>query len=274
VSEQKIFHTQERTRLGPAQFAEPSYKYLDMSARPECQRVRELLEEWFAPYPQERKAELLSLLQGTNEDNFVGAFFELYCAALLTRQAFAIKPHPSLANGKETHLDFEVSHEGKPVFYLESRVVQSRDLETERRLNLLDDTFNLIPVSRFSLGLRVIGEIPKALPSVSQILSELDPWLGPLSVDEVTEQIKKRGYKGIPSRTITVGDWHIECLAWPISSSTGMSADLRLVGSSSRPLGISRRGQRNPMDTFRNNMQEPLLAKLGKKKSGQYGDLS
>jgi hypothetical protein len=102
-----LFDIKERTRLGPAGHAEPSYVFFNESTRLECDHIRELLEKWFAGYPAARRDELRTLIQSTNEPDFVGAFFELYCYTLLSRQGFALDVHPVLSSGKKTHPDFK-----------------------------------------------------------------------------------------------------------------------------------------------------------------------
>src|SRR5882672_10948887 len=49
----KLFDVGTRTRAGPARFGEASFTYLNESKRPAFDRVRSLMDEWFAEYPAE-----------------------------------------------------------------------------------------------------------------------------------------------------------------------------------------------------------------------------
>ncbi len=56
-----LFEVKERYDLEPAQLAEPLFAFYSRSNRPDFQRAREILEQWFAAYPEESRDELRAI---------------------------------------------------------------------------------------------------------------------------------------------------------------------------------------------------------------------
>ena len=56
-SPDKLFDDYERTDESPALFSESPYTYLNRAAEDRYVKIRALLEDWFAAYPNENKAE-------------------------------------------------------------------------------------------------------------------------------------------------------------------------------------------------------------------------
>lgn len=259
-----LFDIKERTRLRPAGHAESSYVFFNESARSECGHIRELLESWFAGYPAVRRNELRTLLQSTNEPDFVGAFFELYCYTLLSRQGFTPEIHPSLNNERKTHPDFRVRKDDVPVCYFECTVARGRDPETERRINLLLDDLNQLRSANFLLCLDVHGDVPKTNPPIKEIRRGLDKWLHSLDHDAVAAKMKRRNGMPTEEHIFRRDGWHLVFAAVPLRE------DLRgVVGTDRRLIGSSMYvGTSSFVDA-----QQPLLKTLSDKRAGRYGEL-
>ena len=50
-----LFTDRTRTDLGPPGHTESEFEYLDRSARPEAERVRQVLDEWLSRYPPQEQ---------------------------------------------------------------------------------------------------------------------------------------------------------------------------------------------------------------------------
>lgn len=259
-----LFDFKERTRLRPAGYAEPSYTFFNESARPECAHIREQLEHWFLAYPAGRKDELRRLLQSTSEPDFVGAFFELYCYTLLSRQGFTAEVHPFLPNGITTHPDFKVQMGDRPVCYFECAVARGRDPETDWRINLLIDDLNRLQSKNFTLCLEIWGTVPKANPPIKDIRRGLKQWLDSLNPDAVMAKIMLHGSQSAERYVFQGEGWHLVFSATPLSKAMRgvANSDMRLIGSSAH-FGVS-----SFVDA-----QQPLLKTLSDKGAGRYGEL-
>src|SRR5580704_6976925 len=57
---------------------ETQFAYLNRSARPEAARVRKLVDEWFAEYPESHRKALVGRFRSPIDDDHRSAFFELF----------------------------------------------------------------------------------------------------------------------------------------------------------------------------------------------------
>ena len=73
-----IFSARGRTDFDYAKYSEPIFSYLNRSAQPLANKVRNLIEYWFSHYPKHEQADLLGKLQSNDDQQFLSAFFELY----------------------------------------------------------------------------------------------------------------------------------------------------------------------------------------------------
>src|SRR5437763_17029984 len=90
-----------RTLRGPGNYTEDTFSFLNRSAWPAFEAVRNLLESFFRRYPPSESAELKSKF----ETQFESAFFELYLHELLLRLGCEVAVHPTL-NGIGAKPDF------------------------------------------------------------------------------------------------------------------------------------------------------------------------
>ncbi|MGI9098600.1 MAG: hypothetical protein ACR2H2_08965, partial [Solirubrobacteraceae bacterium] len=84
----KLFDDFIRTEMREERNSEPGFTYLNNSARPEIEQVRQLLEGWFAHYPLDRQMSFLNDFRCTNpkvrqDAHHRGAFLELLTHQLL-----------------------------------------------------------------------------------------------------------------------------------------------------------------------------------------------
>jgi hypothetical protein len=74
------FDEMERSDASPKKAVESDYDFLNRSARPEEQRVRDLVQQWCREYPADEQGEIVSRLR---DGDFRSVTFELYVSALL-----------------------------------------------------------------------------------------------------------------------------------------------------------------------------------------------
>lgn len=113
----RLFDEIERKDTGPKPESEADYEYLNRSARPEAEKIRSLLEDWFNRYPKEAQDEFLERFKGVEHAK---AFFELYIHEILCKQGSTCRVHPEI-EGSNTHPEFLVSC-GELKFYVEATV--------------------------------------------------------------------------------------------------------------------------------------------------------
>lgn len=93
-----LFDDIERTDLGRATYSETGFRYLNRSARSDVRRVRELLESWFARYPNEHQSDLARRFRAAGRRGLEPPFFELFLHELLLRLGF--RPTVQSATGR------------------------------------------------------------------------------------------------------------------------------------------------------------------------------
>ena len=119
-----LFDEIERTECSPAKHSEPSFNYLNSTARPYAIKVRTLLESWFVRYPNTHKADLVSRFRRPNDVHHLGAFFELYMHALLRYLGYTAEVHPETPSGDGSKPDFVVTSPAGTRFFLEATDVR------------------------------------------------------------------------------------------------------------------------------------------------------
>jgi hypothetical protein len=148
---------------------ESEFDYLQGSARPEMIRVKDLLESWFAEYPDEKKERLRTHLRGKKssgqklkqslrEATFHQAFFELYIFILLRRLGCQVKVEESVdePDRKRTAPDFLATHVGTGYsFYVEATVqADGRAREYENFLREVKAALDQIDSPEFVICMR------------------------------------------------------------------------------------------------------------------------
>lgn len=226
----KLFDDITRNDNRPAHYAEPSFDYLNQSARPECERMRNLLEQWFGHIPSEVQLELRSRFRDKDDRQHTSAFFELHLHELLFRLGFDTEFHPQM-EGERTHPDFMVLKGGEPLFYLEATLAALSDTETatEARENQVYDTLNRMKSPNFFIGLKVHGA-PETSPPGRMIRSFLERRLAELDPDEVAKQFTRSGRLALLSWNWEHEGWRITFFPIPKSPSARGKPGARPIG--------------------------------------------
>jgi hypothetical protein len=219
TSTETLFDDFERTDESPALYSESTYSYLNRAAGERWARVRTLLEDWFAHYPNEHKAELRKRFGMSDQGTHLGAWWELYMYSLYRRLGYSIEIHPKLA-GVDTTPDFLVTLGGDSM-YVECTVVSATDGPITSNPGIeaaIYDAINQITDRNFLVGLRFKQEGDQQ-PSRKEIVAGIGNWLKELDPDDVLAALEATGTTGdlaiLPERDFTFRDWIITCIAYP-----------------------------------------------------------
>jgi hypothetical protein len=173
----KLFDEDERTNISYIADGESHYAYLNKTARPEFVAARDLLEDWFTAYPASAQATLASKFKSDKYGIHLGAFFELYCYALLKACHFSPLVEQVVTAEKGNPIDFVAGSLQAPDFCVESTVIADPDLTERNRqqLDTLKDRLNALSANR-RLYLDVISTSKQQLP-YSEIVARVKEWL-------------------------------------------------------------------------------------------------
>ena len=208
-----LFDAIRREFAGPADHAEPAFAFLNRSDRPRAYRIRELLEGWFAAYPETQARDLRARFRDTDDRQHHAAFFELYCYAALTRQGYRVEAHPATEGGRSP--DFLALRNARPIFYLECTLAapSNADHAVERRLSQFLDGINRETVADFFISVSVKSE-GASPPSAARLRKFLRQQLAALDPEEVAVSEPQ----ALPTWPWKENDWELEIQAIPIKA--------------------------------------------------------
>jgi hypothetical protein len=240
-----LFPETDRTYTGPSEYAESYYAYLDRSARPSAQRIRNVMEEWFSRYPEAERGELGSRLRLNDDTIFTSAFFELYLHELLLRLNYSVEVHPKLPRNSTKRPDFFARSQSGQDFYMEAVLASeaSEDKRAkEKRMNEVYDTINRLDSPDFFLGMNLRGA-PDTPPPGRKIREQLAAWLDDLDPDAVIEDYERRGIEALPRRKFSHEGWNIVFTAIPKKPEARGKPGVRPIGIQEFPFEVTRSKQ-------------------------------
>jgi len=190
-----LFDDTARTSEEPRTHTESPYHFLNRSAWPASQRVRDEMQSWLDNVPEEEQAELSNRMRS----EFPAAFFELLLHEVLVRSGFDITFHPTLRD--TTHKPDFLAVRGSSTFYLEA-VVATDATEEEKVEKVVRDALyeeiNRVESPDFFLGVVTVN-IPKGVqPATRRLKAFLKRHLESVDPDTITEAIRARGLDGSP----------------------------------------------------------------------------
>jgi len=193
-----IFDDIERNYKGRAAFNESTYEYLNRSAKETSAKIRNLIEEWFANYPDNEKTELAARLRSKNNTQFRAAFFELYCFTLFSKQGFILEPHPTI-EGTNNHPDFLVYKENTPAFYLECTLASfpNKEIAVQRSENQIIDLLNRLETPEFFIFVKIKTR-DRSSPSVSNMRKYLQKKMSSICKDAFSKFISDPKIENLP----------------------------------------------------------------------------
>lgn len=239
------------------------YDYLNQSALPEAEKIRNLLNECFElyDYGDIEKNEILQRIIGAKEVDFYSACFELLVNALLIRQGYKLRPHPQLQDSSK-HPDFLVTSPNSDEFYLE--LVTSIEKTQSSNLKTILDVFENNKHSNFFVGIRHNNGEMKQTPKIKDLTKTIITWLDSLDPDAILNEIQQKQilhgsstFAG-PSINWTHEKFEIEITAIPISQ--------EYRGQARRLFGVSH----SDVQWIDNSS---IIKKSLKVKASRYGEL-
>lgn len=253
----RLFDNKTRDYMGPANYDESLYTYLDRSGLNKCMLIRDLIDEWFKDYPEEDKAHLRGRFIKKKYSHHLGAFFELYCYHYLKRLGFDLEIHPLLATGRSTHPEFLAKKNSHPEFYFECTIASNADTDQARK-NQIYDLINKIDSPNFYLEIEIESATTQ-IPSSRFIRSCLQRKLLELDPDEVARIYNKQDTKSYPKIYYSKDGWDIVFTPIPKSKEDRGRPGVR-------PIGIINNGVEEIDSTI------PIYSAL-KEKATYYGNL-
>lgn len=223
----KLFADKIRTDKKPAKHNDNTFDFFDRSDSEKGQVIREVLNSWFANYPENEKAEFKNRFR----KEFSSSLYELFIYELFTKQGFKLESHPKLKNSTKRP-DFLAKGNGLE-FYIEVKEATDRtDAERayENKKNQIYDILNKTDSPNFWLKINKIGFKTDNQPSAKKVVRFLENKLPEYNPDIVMESLKKDGYKGIPLLHFEDDNLHMILKLIPKSKEIRGKEDVRPVG--------------------------------------------
>lgn len=248
-----LFDQFVRTDHRPAYRSESDYEFMNLSAWPAYENIRNVLERWFADYPASHKGDLSARFRKSDQ-NHAAAYFELYLYQILSRLGLSPEVHPDRGSGRGRP-DFAIVGANGSRCYVEAHVVfktrwSSDDPLENEHLDAIDDVAELQP-TRIGVAVSTKGSLQRSHPK-DPIQREVREWLD--SIDPVG-QLTPADFDRNPRLCIQRDDWVAELKAFGLLSHPSR----RLIQMGPTRAGFSDEG--------------PLLADSLKRKVKTYSKL-
>lgn len=229
----KVFDNFQRTDCSPMKNAESDYSFYNRSARPEMEKVRNIIEQSLKYYPKSEADELISRIKSGDDVHFRSAVFELFLHEALRRKGFSLSPHPELSNGSTSRPDFLVTDPDGECFYLEAVLAtENNELDKggEARKGVVLDTLSKSPHENFMIAIDDEGS-PNSPPSGKNLKKKIHQWLDALDPDELIEQIEESGLDSLTALKWNHDGWYLQIRPIPLKiERRGKSTNLVGIG--------------------------------------------
>jgi hypothetical protein len=176
----KLFDGISRADKTPARSQRAPSSTSNRSARPEVERIRELLEAWFDEYPDDEKQKLRNGFQNREYSEYLGAWWELYVFTPYRTLGYSVDVHPVIS-GSRHRPDFLISS-SETSFYVECTAVSPAAHSGEPNLkgqHWIQDCINEVQNPNFYVDLR-IEQFGTQQPRRNNIKRQLSAWLSDL----------------------------------------------------------------------------------------------
>lgn len=205
-------------KLGPLGHDEPIFRYVQSSARPEFAQIRELLERWFADYPEEHKHELKQRFV-TSRSDIASPTFELALHALFKRLGATVEIHPKASDTSDHRPDFLVQMPCGFEFYVEAVISSGqsdKELNQERVVNRLYEFIDRRLQSPEFFWSATVRKKGTASPSGAKAVHELRRYMQGLNRDDVLSRLISNGFRTVDCLRFEDAGWLIEFEPIPV----------------------------------------------------------
>ena len=207
-----LFDDFKREYQGPALYAEPQFRFLNRSARPQAMTIRDTLQTWFSRYPEgQTKKDIEGRFRSGDDSQYRSAFFELLLHELLLQLNCKVESHPPI-EGTTNRPDFLVNPSFGSPFYLEAAIVSDESDEeaaARARLNVIHDVLDRVDSPDLLVGWRISG-VPVSPPPARQIRAFLERNLASADADEIAGIWKTKGFDAVPRWLFSDSNWKME----------------------------------------------------------------
>lgn len=212
-----LFDQSVRTDHRHANRSETEFDFMNRSAWPACENIRDALELWFANYPVSHKSDLRARFR-KSDHNHAAAHFELFLHQLLSRLGLSPEVHPDPEIGKGRP-DFAIAGAKGRRCYVEANVVLRRQWYSDDPLEdeLLDavDAVAVHQPTQIGVAVSTNGTLQRSHRK-APLQQEVREWLD--SIDPV--DLSLTNFDCNPRLYIRRDDWVAELLAFPLSRSS------------------------------------------------------
>ena len=163
------------------------FAYLNELVRPEAEKVRTVVDEFYLRYPADHRAALRHRLRSIDDVAHYGAFFELAIHELLIRAGCRILAVEPPMPGRSTSPDFLVETPNGNRFYIEATIATGQSRATTGAQKRLDDAYkaiNSVSSPDFFLSVETIGKPSQSIP-LKKLKTDISRWLKGLDYDKV-----------------------------------------------------------------------------------------
>jgi len=246
-----LFDEAERS-FGRRRETESAFHFLNRAAGDSWQRVRNLLDGWYAAFP-DPGGDVRERFRQDEDRQHAAAWWELYVFTLFRRLDYKIEVHPSVA-GSRNRPDFLVTRNSGSV-YIECTVMFSDD-ELDDAEAWIFECINSARNPDFLVDVWGVEQIGSQRPRKSEITAPIKEWLASLDADAELAQVNAGGEP--PHCKFGFRDWSIALGAWPVEPDHRGEAE-RLIGSPPARLEVVRDVER--------------MRKILSEKGSRYGQL-
>lgn len=193
-----LFSDIHRIDTGPRRYSESSFSFFDRTARPTFERIRQLLEQWWADFPVSEQTELRSRLRSEDDHQHYAAVFELYIHQILLRTQHRIEIHRQGVRGKCP--DFLATASDCTSFVLEATLateLSQAQQGAEKRKNQLYDTIDKLESPDYFLDLEIEGEPKTPIPG-DQWLRKVRKWVASLDYEDIVATGRQGAFDLLP----------------------------------------------------------------------------
>lgn len=230
----KLFDDFKRDYFGPAKYTESRWKYMNRSARPGFQYVRDVLDEWFADYEADssKRHNLCNGFRSLDDEKHLSSFFELYLYQLFKKQGLQIEVEPSWAG---RHPDFLLTARTGEQVLLEATGTYPRRWfgRIERlELGLIDYLNDYLDSPHFFLQIEILATSDRNFRS-RRIRNELQDQLNQIDYDELVRKLtlKADSMDDFPSIEVECDEWAFRFTVIPKNEEGRRKTDLLPVAA-------------------------------------------
>lgn len=168
-------------------YREPIFRFLDTSAWPSVERVRDFWEDWFAKYDGAKQKGLAARFQSFDDHAHLSAFLELFTFAILSRGGY--RPGVEPPAGRFA-LEFLAKTLDSQDFYVECTATGQRaeEVGADAREAEILDAIEKVPTGRLLFGVK-FDKQGKEMPSLRDLRNWLQEWLQSLEDEEDLESV-------------------------------------------------------------------------------------